>query len=308
MESLITKYRPKLFKDIIGQKAVVESLQEVVKTHNAKCFLLTGSAGLGKTTLARIIAKKFNCLDRNICEVNGSDNTGVDDMRGIIETLQYAVLGDNPNRMYILDEAQNLSKAAFSSLLKITEEPPQHTYWAFCTTEPLKIPEAIRTRCAHYQLSPVEPEELFGLLKRVKAAEKYPVVEDVLYYISENSGGSPRQALSALAQCATCKTRAQAAELLRQVTEISDVRDLCQELLQGPQWERVCKLVEQLDYNAESIRHAVFAYMTKVALGSSGDKAPAILTILDAFAEPYPNVSGVGPLLLSCGRVIFAGA
>lgn len=306
-ESLITKYRPRKFKDILGQRAVLQSLMEVLKARSAHAFLLVGPSGTGKTTIARIIAKKLDCPERNITEINGSDHTGVDDMRAILEGLNYTVIGDNPNRGIILDECHFLSKSAFASLLKMVEEPPKNTYWFFCTTEPLKVPEAIKGRCVAYQLGLVDSNEIFGLLKRIAAAEKYPLNEDVLFFLAENCEGSPRKALGNLAQCAACKTRADAAALLKVMGEEAEVNELCQELLQGTSWEKAAGIVKRLDYNAESIRHAVFSYMTKVLLDCSANKAPDVLNILMAFSDPYPNVSGPGPVLLSLGRVLFPG-
>src|SRR3989304_1453147 len=146
--TLHTKYRPKHFEEVIGQIEIVKSLQNLIETGKMpKSFLFTGPSGTGKTTLARIIANKLGCDIQNIIEVDAATNTGVEDMRVLCEGLRYPAFGLTTVKVAIVDECQEISKSSWSSLLKIIEEPPSHLYFVFCTTEPSKVLDTIKTRC-----------------------------------------------------------------------------------------------------------------------------------------------------------------
>jgi DNA polymerase-3 subunit gamma/tau len=144
--SLATKYRPETWEEVVGQDAVVKSMKVVVTKKSSKCFLLSGPSGCGKTTLARIAARSLGIKGGGaLREIDAASKTGVDDMRQVCVDLGYKVLGGG-SRGLIVDECHQLSKAAWNSLLKITEEPPPDTYWFFCTTEPSKVPVTIKRR------------------------------------------------------------------------------------------------------------------------------------------------------------------
>src|SRR5678815_3051590 len=141
--SLHTKYRPLTFDEVIGQDKVVADLRRVVRERRAKSFIFSGPSGVGKTTLARIVANAFAgymATVANIEEVPAADHTGVDAMRAVANRALYRALGDSPVKAIIVDEAHRLSGAAWDVLLKPIEEPPEHVYWMFCTTHPAKIP------------------------------------------------------------------------------------------------------------------------------------------------------------------------
>src|SRR5438128_345223 len=123
-ESLLTKYRPSCFEEILGQEAVVRSLFNALTKRSSHAFLFSGPSGTGKTTLARLAAAQLQCHPRDIQEVDAASNTGVDDMRGVSADLLYKPLGDGAVKVVILDEAQMLSKQAWNSLLKVIEESP----------------------------------------------------------------------------------------------------------------------------------------------------------------------------------------
>lgn len=303
--SLHLKYRPTRFSEVVGQASVVSSLEKVVAARSHHAFLFTGPSGCGKTTLARIVMSELGCDRLNLREVDAATYTGIDAMREVTSTLSYAPMGRASSRGVIVDEAHSLSKAAWQSLLKIVEEPPDHAFWAFCTTEPSKVPATIRTRCASYALSEVDLDDIFDLVSRVASAEGLATPEDVLDEVATAAQGSPRQALSYLAQVASSKTRKEAAAIMKTAGESSsDVIDLCRALAKGDRdWGRLMKLVEPLkDVSAEGVRNQVAAYFTKAVMGPKGDR---YLPILDAFGDPYPSVVGVYPLVLSVGRAVF---
>jgi DNA polymerase-3 subunit gamma/tau len=211
---LHTKYRPAELDGVIGQKHIIKSLARVLETESTRAFIFKGPSGTGKTTLGRIIANLVGCSARNLVEVDAASKTGIDDMRAIVEPLLYSALGASKTRVYIIDEAHMLSKAAWNSLLKSVEEPPPGVYWIFCTTEASKIPGTISNRCAAYELKPVDKDEIHSLLRRIKKKEGFETPDEVVYLIAEKSHGSVRQAITALGMCSECTDRKEAGKII----------------------------------------------------------------------------------------------
>lgn len=304
-DSLITKYRPATFDEVIGQDPVVRSVKKTLEKGLSKTFMLSGPPGLGKTTLARLIATAAGVGPTNLLEIDGASKTGIDDMRSVTASLMYRPLGGGASKGIIIDEAQGLSKSAITSLLKILEEPPEWVYWFLCTTEPARIPEAIRTRSTHYSLKPVSFEELAGLLDRVVEAEGLKTSPEIVDLCAGEAGGSPRQALSHLSACAAAKDLKEAQGLLRAATASEEAVALARALINGASWGEVQKVLGGLgDTSPESIRHIVRAYVTKVVLGTKKEAlAGRGLEILSAFSEPFHTADGLSPVVLACGQV-----
>ena len=217
---LALKYRPRTFKDLIGQKTTAETIKNSIKidkTPNA--YLFTGIRGVGKTTIARIVAKSLNCLNETavLCEDNFCENcrsisnsnhidvlemdaaskTGVDDVRDLIEFSRYGPTSAK-YKIFIIDEVHMLSKQAFNALLKTLEEPPGYLKFIFATTEIKKIPITVVSRCQRFDLSRVKSSELFDFLKKISLKEDGKVSDKALKLIVKISEGSVRDALSLL--------------------------------------------------------------------------------------------------------------
>lgn len=305
-EGLITKYRPSKFSEVIGQAAVVRSLEGALKKGTSRMFMFSGPPGTGKTTLARLAAVAGGCSLKEITEVDGASKTGIDDMRAVIESLMYRPMGDSTCKAVIIDEAQALSKPAVTSLLKATEEPPEYVLWFICTTEPTKIPEALKTRATHYSLKPVEFDDLVGLLDTVVGKEGMDIDEAVIDLCAKEASGSPRQALSNLAACAEAKDIKEAKELLRSAIESEEAVALARALVSGASWSEVQGILAGLkDASPEGIRHVVRAYVTKMVLGAKKEQvAGKGLEILDAFSTPFHPSDGMTPVVLACGKVL----
>ena len=221
---LALKYRPQNFDDLIGQEVVTQTIVNSIKANKIpNAYLFTGIRGVGKTTIARIIAKALNCTNgvENKCkikcdncdeitnsshidvlEMDAASKTGVDDVRDLIEFSRYGP-SSAKYKIFIIDEVHMLSKQAFNALLKTLEEPPQYENggglkFIFATTEIKKIPITVISRCQRFDLSRVKSGELFEFIKKIKDKEKGKISDDALKLIVKISEGSVRDALSLL--------------------------------------------------------------------------------------------------------------
>ena len=217
---LALKYRPQIPEDLIGQEVVIETIINGIKSEKTpNAYLFTGIRGVGKTTIARIIAKALNCKNgiNNLCkekfcencssiinsnhidvlEMDAASKTGVDDVRDLIEFSRYGPTSAK-YKIFIIDEVHMLSKQAFNALLKTLEEPPNYLKFIFATTEIKKIPVTVVSRCQRYDLSRIKSDKLFDFLKDVAKKEKGLISDEALKLIVKISEGSVRDSLSLL--------------------------------------------------------------------------------------------------------------
>ena len=216
---LAIKYRPQIFDDLVGQEIIVDTIKKSISTNKIpNAFLFTGIRGVGKTTIARILAKNLNCTDtkKNNClnkcdnceqisqsrhidvlEMDAASKTGVDDVRDLIEFSRYGPTSSK-YKIFIIDEVHMLSKQAFNALLKTLEEPPNYLKFIFATTEVNKIPVTILSRCQRFDLMRISFKELLNYIKKVTTLEKKNLDEDILKLIVKMSEGSVRDSLSLL--------------------------------------------------------------------------------------------------------------
>ena len=217
---LALKYRPQIPEDLIGQEVVIETIVNGIKSEKTpNAYLFTGIRGVGKTTIARIIAKALNCKNGidNLCkekfcencssiinsnhidvlEMDAASKTGVDDVRDLIEFSRYGPTSAK-YKIFIIDEVHMLSKQAFNALLKTLEEPPNYLKFIFATTEIKKIPVTVVSRCQRYDLSRIKSDQLFDFLKDIAKKEKGLISDEALKLIVKISEGSVRDSLSLL--------------------------------------------------------------------------------------------------------------
>ncbi len=215
------KWRPQTFDEVIGQRHVIRTLKNAIKGNRvAHAYLFSGMRGVGKTTIARIIAKGLNCeksptpepcnecesckgimggYSVDVMEIDGASNTGVDDIRELRESVRYAPSGSR-YRVYIIDEVHMLSKSAFNALLKTLEEPPDHVVFIFATTEPNRIPDTISSRCQCFELKYISLHNITEHLLSITNKEGIKIDRGSIELIARSADGSMRDAQSLLDQ------------------------------------------------------------------------------------------------------------
>ena len=266
------KYRPRKFKDLIGQESIVQTLQNAIKLKRiANAYLLTGVRGVGKTTSARIIAMSLNCssIDETIesfqepcgtcencmaiiesrsvdvLEMDAASRTGISDIRELIEGVQYAPISSK-YKVYIIDEVHMLSTAAFNGLLKTLEEPPPHVKFIFATTEVRKIPTTILSRCQRYDLKRVEPKSLADFLSEICNSENVTIDDGALKILSRAADGSVRDGLSLLDQAISYSENNLTEKLIKEMIGLNDpteILNLLEYVIEG----KISKSLENLN-------------------------------------------------------------
>jgi len=220
---LARKYRPQEFSDVIGQEHVTQTLKNAIEQERiAHGYIFSGHRGIGKTTVARILAMALNCRSagkpvpepcgvcdscteiRNgnsvdVIEIDAATNRGIDEIRELREAARYRPARDR-FKIYILDEAHQITDAAFNALLKTLEEPPSHVIFMMATTQPEDIPQTIRSRCQHFSFRAVKFEDILGQLRAIAKQENITADEGALALLAEAGDGSMRDALSILDQ------------------------------------------------------------------------------------------------------------
>lgn len=220
-QSLAAKYRPRTFGEVVGQEMAAAALSRAAaESRPAPAYLLSGTRGVGKTTMARIFAKALNCeagpgpepCDKcpqcqhvtsgnhvDVCEIDGASNTGVDDVRALRENIGFAPM-EGRYKIFIVDEAHMLSKSAFNALLKTLEEPPVHTVFIFATTEAHRFPATIISRCQHFVFKHLPEDLIRDHLAKILGLEKIGYEDEALDLIARRAAGSVRDSLSLLDQ------------------------------------------------------------------------------------------------------------
>ncbi len=321
---LARKYRPQNFSDVIGQEHVTRTLKNAIEQgRTAHGYIFSGHRGIGKTTVARILAMALNCRSSDkpvtepcgICEscteiragnsvdvieIDAATNRGIDEIRELREAARYRPARDR-FKIYILDEAHQITDAAFNALLKTLEEPPNHVVFMLATTQPEDIPQTIRSRCQHFSFRAVRFEAILGQLKELASRENVEADEDALALLAEAGDGSIRDALSILDQAiASCDGRL-TADAVRQLVGAapSTVLEEVMQAVARSSSEEVLRLVDRLiseghsptHFARQMVRFLRNSVVAKIAGGDSsllqisGDERTRVARVAELFSE-----------------------
>jgi len=253
---LARKYRSQTFDDVVGQDPIAQTLKNAIETGRvAHAYLFSGTRGVGKTTMARILAKALNCLsskepttkpcckcdscvsinvgeDIDVIEIDGASNRGIDEIRELRDNAIYRPARAR-HKIYIIDEVHMLTTPAFNALLKTLEEPPEHVKFIFATTEPNKVIATIQSRCQRFDFSNISPQAIAGQLKWILKQEKIKYEEDLILPVARLANGSMRDGLSLLDRLISTGVKPLSARLL-------------EDFLGRPNAEKVHALIEQM--------------------------------------------------------------
>ena len=267
---LARKYRPQKFSEVIGQEHVTRTLQNAIEQgRTAHGYIFSGHRGIGKTTVARILAMALNCRSTNtpvpepcgICEscteiragnavdvieIDAATNRGIDEIRELREAARYRPARDR-FKIYILDEAHQITDAAFNALLKTLEEPPDHIVFMLATTQPEDIPQTIRSRCQHFSFRAVKFDAIVAQLRDLVTREKIKADDDALALLAEAGDGSMRDALSILDQAIASASGKITADSVRNLVGAAPAHIL-EQVMQAVSEGRSEEILRQVDH------------------------------------------------------------
>jgi len=277
---LARKYRPQRFSEVIGQEHVTRTLKNAIEQQRiAHGYIFSGHRGIGKTTVARILAMALNCRSADhpvpepcgvcescteiragnsvdVIEIDAATNRGIDEIRELRDAARYRPARDR-FKIWILDEAHQITDAAFNALLKTLEEPPGHVIFMLATTQPEDIPQTIRSRCQHFSFHAVCFDDILGQLRDLTERENIHAEPDALALLAEAGDGSMRDALSILDQAIACCGETLSADLVRQLvgTVPSATLEQMMQAVGQSSSEQVLRLTDKLISEGQNPTH-----------------------------------------------------
>ena len=321
---LARKYRPQRFAEVIGQEHVTRTLKNAIEQQRiAHGYIFSGHRGIGKTTVARILAMALNCRSAghpvpepcgvcescteiragnsvDVIEIDAATNRGIDEIRELRDAARYRPARDR-FKIWILDEAHQITDAAFNALLKTLEEPPGHVIFMLATTQPEDIPQTIRSRCQHFSFHAVRFDDILGQLREIAGRESIQAEPDALALLAEAGDGSMRDALSILDQAIACCGESLTAEVVRQLVGAvpSAILEQMMQAVERGSSEEVLRLADKLisegqnptHFARQMVRFLRNAIVAKVAGGDSdllqisSDERQRVARVAEVFSE-----------------------
>ncbi len=272
------KYRPQSFSELIGQEHVQKTLTNAIESKRiAHGYIFSGQRGTGKTTVARILARCLNCIHGptahpcgvcsscteisagnaiDVIEIDAASNRGINEMREIRENVRYRPARDR-YKVFIVDEAHQITKEAFNALLKTLEEPPEWVVFLLCTTEAHEIPTTIASRCQHFTFRSVDFTEIVDRMKYIAGQEGIEASEEVLSIVAQAGEGSVRDSLSALDQAIACCGKTLQVDQIRSLLGMFGIESLqaVADAVTAQDPARMLELVQELERSGQSLQH-----------------------------------------------------
>ena len=302
-QALYRKYRSKTLDEIIGQKHITDILSRAIAQGRVShAYLLTGPRGVGKTSVARILAHEINGLvydekntNLDIIEIDAASNNGVEDVRDLREKVQIAPVSAS-KKIYIIDEVHMLSKAAFNALLKTLEEPPEHVVFILATTNIEKLPATIVSRTQRFSFRPINIDDAVKHLANIAKQENMKVTDDALKLIAVRSDGSFRDSISLLDQLSSLVETKETitAELIENTLGMAPT-EVIDKLIDAVENHEIIKLVELLDQTfKDGINPIILVAQLTASICDKIAQKPHLLTLLDGLIDvaksPQPQL------------------
>lgn len=306
------KYRPKSWDEMIGNEATIKSIKSVLSRETKDIphtVMFTGPHGTGKTSSARIFAKEVGCADMHVIEHDAGSDGGVSAARQIISSAQFCPMvekGEKALRAFIIDESHKITEAAGSAFLKTLEEPPPHTFFLLCTTDPSKMLKTLRSRGPVFEFQTVSEEAIVARLKEICGKEGIDLSDKILCKIAESSEGHVRDAIRTLDQVIDMEDE----ESIMQIVSAGvggDVNafEICK-ILANPRdtakWGKIVPILEGVNGGWEGLRISTLGYMTAIVKNpkSKPEMTDYAAAVASCFLEPLYSSDAKHKFALSC--------
>jgi len=315
------KYRPKTFAEVVGQEHLVKTIAYAISQHKpAHAYLFSGTRGVGKTTMARLIARAVNCRDDktgfepcnkctncininreatvDLLELDAASHRGIDEAKSLIESVKYPP-AELPYKVFIIDEVHMLTREAFNSLLKTLEEPPSYVIFILATTEPQKLPQTIISRCQYFEFKRLRPDQIKEKAKRILKEEKMEMDNKSLDFLSRSGRGSLRDMESLLEQVVSQSQKKISWKELEEILGIVSpeiVRDFL-EIVLKKDTKKAIKLIGDIFERGKDISQfnaQIIDYLRLIILGKI-DKT--LLTVHNLDKEEESDIVDLGKLI-----------
>ena len=293
-------FRPSTFDEVVGNQTTIETIKnKIYGSDPPHAILLHGPSGCGKTTLARIIAQELGCnvqeKSNDFVELDIAQLSGVDTAREIRQNMSFLPFDNGSKcRVWLLDEFHKASNSFQNGMLKALEDPPNHVFFILATTEKNKIINTVLTRCTQFKVELLIDKQIEELINWILKEEDLKISKDVMHEIIEAAEGCPREAVKILDQIIDLEPD-KMVEAIQQTEAAREVKELCQAMLKGADWNKLRKILKELKgADPERARQAVIYYMQAVAWNSPA-QADRCALIFDCFRETvfYTGMPGI---------------